>query len=89
MALTHVPPDFKEFLRLLSAHQVEYLLIGGYPRPAGQDRDRHKHFMCPVRGCCGWKGSRTLAPGHLSQQWLRRIERGVGWPLRLTHRVMV
>lgn len=30
MAMTHVPPDFKEFLRLLNAHRVEYLLIGGY-----------------------------------------------------------
>ena len=25
-----LPPDFKEFLRLLHAHRVEYLLIGGY-----------------------------------------------------------
>jgi hypothetical protein len=25
-----LPPDFKEFLRLLAAHEVEYLLIGGY-----------------------------------------------------------
>lgn len=25
-----LPPDFKEFLRLLNARQVEYLLIGGY-----------------------------------------------------------
>jgi predicted nucleotidyltransferase len=30
MATTHLPHDFKEFLKLLSAHQVEYLLIGGY-----------------------------------------------------------
>jgi len=30
MATTHLPPDFKEFLRLLSVHKVEYLLIGGY-----------------------------------------------------------
>jgi len=30
MATTHLPPDFKEFLRLLNAHNVEYLLIGGY-----------------------------------------------------------
>jgi len=30
MATIHLPPDFKEFLKLLSAHQVEYLLIGGY-----------------------------------------------------------
>jgi hypothetical protein len=39
MATVNLPPDFKEFLQLLSAHQVEYLLIGGdavayhgYPR---------------------------------------------------------
>ena len=39
MATIHLPPDFKEFLRLLNAYQVEYLLIGvyavgyhGYPR---------------------------------------------------------
>ncbi len=25
-----LPNDFKEFLRLLNSHQVEYLLIGGY-----------------------------------------------------------
>jgi len=25
-----LPPDFKEFLRLLASHEVEYLLIGGY-----------------------------------------------------------
>lgn len=25
-----LPPDFKEFLRLLNARQVEYLLVGGY-----------------------------------------------------------
>ena len=30
MATTHLPPDFKEFLKLLAAHKVEYLLIGGY-----------------------------------------------------------
>jgi len=30
MATIHLPQDFKEFLRLLNAHQVEYLLIGGY-----------------------------------------------------------
>lgn len=35
-------PDFKDFLRLLDAHEVEYLLIGGhavsfhgYPRATG------------------------------------------------------
>lgn len=30
MATIRLPPDFREFLQLLSAHQVEYLLIGGY-----------------------------------------------------------
>lgn len=30
MALTQLPPDFKEFLRLLNSHQVRYLLVGGY-----------------------------------------------------------
>ena len=37
-----LPPDFKEFLRLLNSYRVEYLLIGGYavayhgyPRPTG------------------------------------------------------
>ena len=30
MATIHLPSDFKEFLKLLDAHQVEYLLIGGY-----------------------------------------------------------
>jgi len=29
MALT-LPPDFKEFLKLLTEHNVRYLLIGGY-----------------------------------------------------------
>ena len=30
MAPTLLPKDFKEFLRLLGAHSVEYLLVGGY-----------------------------------------------------------
>ena len=30
MDTTRLPPDFKDFLRLLTDHQVEYLLIGGY-----------------------------------------------------------
>lgn len=30
MTTTRLPPDFKEFLRLLAAHGVEYLLVGGY-----------------------------------------------------------
>jgi len=30
MATIRLPHDFKEFLKLLNAHRVEYLLIGGY-----------------------------------------------------------
>ncbi len=30
MATILLPPDFKEFLRLLNSHEVEYLIIGGY-----------------------------------------------------------
>ncbi len=30
MAAINLPPDFKEFLRLLNAKRVEYLIIGGY-----------------------------------------------------------
>lgn len=30
MAMIHLPQDFKEFLKLLNAHHVEYLMIGGY-----------------------------------------------------------
>ena len=30
MATIQLPPDFKEFLKLLNSHQVEYLLINGY-----------------------------------------------------------
>lgn len=30
MAITLLPPDFKEFLRLLNSHRIEYLMIGGY-----------------------------------------------------------
>ena len=30
MATIRLPPDFKEFLKLLNEHSVRYLLIGGY-----------------------------------------------------------
>lgn len=30
MAVQPVPPDFKEFLRLLNEHSAKYLLVGGY-----------------------------------------------------------
>jgi predicted nucleotidyltransferase len=42
MGTIQLPPDFKEFLKLLNSRKVEYLLIGGYsvgyhgyPRPTG------------------------------------------------------
>ena len=30
MATIRLPPDFKEFLKLLNEHNIRYLLIGGY-----------------------------------------------------------
>ena len=30
MATTRLPADFRDFLKLLNSHRVEYLLIGGY-----------------------------------------------------------
>jgi hypothetical protein len=30
MAIPALPQDFKEFLKLLASHEVEYLLVGGY-----------------------------------------------------------
>ena|SRR5215469_4129045 len=30
MATIRLPPDFKEFLKLLNSNRVEYLLVGGY-----------------------------------------------------------
>jgi 2-hydroxy-3-keto-5-methylthiopentenyl-1-phosphate phosphatase len=30
MATIRLPPDFKEFLKLLKEHDVRYLLIGAY-----------------------------------------------------------
>ena len=40
--MIQIPPDFKEFLKLINLHEVKYLLIGGYavgyygyPRPTG------------------------------------------------------
>ena len=30
MAMIQLPPDFKDFLRLMNLHNVQYLLIGGY-----------------------------------------------------------
>lgn len=42
MGTIRLPPDFKEFLKLLNSNRVEYLIIGGYavgyygyPRPTG------------------------------------------------------
>jgi hypothetical protein len=30
MASVNLPPDFREFLKLLDDHEVEYLMVGGY-----------------------------------------------------------
>lgn len=30
MPTTRIPPDFREFLKLLAAHEARFLLIGGY-----------------------------------------------------------
>jgi hypothetical protein len=30
MAMSELPPDFKEFLKLLRSNEVRYLLVGGY-----------------------------------------------------------
>lgn len=30
MATTRLPADFRDFLKLLNSHRIEYLLIGGY-----------------------------------------------------------
>ncbi|MBI1748621.1 MAG: hypothetical protein HYR55_18850 [Acidobacteria bacterium] len=30
MGISLLPPDFKDFLKLLNSNQIEYLLIGGY-----------------------------------------------------------
>jgi hypothetical protein len=42
MAMIHLPPDFKEFFRLLNAHHVEYLLIGGCLKINKKASGRHK-----------------------------------------------
>ena len=30
MGTIQLPPDFKEFLKLLNSHEVKYLVVGGY-----------------------------------------------------------
>ncbi len=53
-----LPPDFKEFLQLLNAHQVEYLLIGGYAVGYhGYPRATVDKAMSEIR-------LMTLDPGH-------------------------
>ena len=47
MATIRLPPDFKEFLKLLKEHNVRYLLIGGYAvgfhgYPLEQEKDKVK-----------------------------------------------
>src|SRR5437762_5831013 len=63
MATIQLPPDFKEFLRLLNSRQVEYLLVGGYavsyhgyPRATGdmdvwiaRDRQNAERIVAALR----------------------------------------
>jgi hypothetical protein len=39
MDTTHLPPDFKEFLRLLNENRVEYLLVGANKKASGRLKD--------------------------------------------------
>ena len=48
MATILLPPDLKEFLRLLHSNEAEYLLVGGYavgyygyPRATGRIKDKN------------------------------------------------
>jgi len=43
MATTRLPPDFVEFLKLLNANEVEYLVVGGYAV------DHHGYVRCTAR----------------------------------------
>ncbi len=49
MANVNLPPDFKEFLKLLNSHHVEYLLIGGYAAACLTNPQFHDrlYFMVP------------------------------------------
>jgi hypothetical protein len=46
MDTTQLPPDFKDFLKLLTDHQFEYLLIGGYSPQSG---DSSVRLLSPLR----------------------------------------
>ena len=55
MATIQLPPDFKEFLKLLNSNKVEYLVVGGYavnyygyPRATADTR----HLDCDSSGQC-------------------------------------
>ncbi|HEX9445790.1 MAG TPA: hypothetical protein VGA73_16840 [Candidatus Binatia bacterium] len=76
MATINPPPDFKEFLKLLNANQVEYLLIGGYavayhdyPRATGDmgmwiaTHDRNTRQVVAALREFGF-GQPGLTPGH-------------------------
>lgn len=61
--MTTLPPDFKDFLRLLASHEVPYLLVGGhavgyhgYPRATGdmdiwvaRDEDTARKLVAVLR----------------------------------------
>src|SRR5437773_5322779 len=69
MAL-RLPDDFKEFLRLLNSHAVEYLLIGGYA--VG-------HYGYP-RDTAAWSFGRRCLPRTLGG-WLRHWRRSDSVPV--------
>lgn len=44
-----LPPDFKEFLRLLNDNEVEYLLIGGYAVGTMDTHEQPGIWMCGLQ----------------------------------------
>src|SRR3954467_15735659 len=92
MATIRLPPDFKEFLQLLNAHQVEYLLVGGYavgyhgyPRATvdmdiwiGRSAERSEDGVCAsgVRVRCPQPHAGLVSPGGTSYLEPRRSPTG-------------
>jgi len=54
MALT-LPPDFKEFLKLLKEHDVLYLLIGGYKEEQESKREDKGYGRSRAIAIKAWK----------------------------------
>ncbi|MEO7674776.1 MAG: hypothetical protein ABIU09_11960 [Pyrinomonadaceae bacterium] len=77
--------DFKEFLKLLEANEVDYLLVGGYavgyygyPRPTG-DMDiwvsRSVENAKKVVGHCLNRAANVNVPSGSREFWLDKIDR--------------